>query len=179
MPCNYLHFHRVKRSELINNRGFSLVEAVVVIAIVGIIASIGYPSLMKFRANAKTRAVASDILASLRIVRSEAVKRNVNVCLELKAAGTYKAFLDNGAIANNCIQEADELTTLFTKTVEPGTSIVTDFEAGYTPRGRPYTVLGNVVVQNDNNPQLQYKNTISIAGRVDIQVSQDSGTSWD
>lgn len=179
MFCTFLHIHQFKSSRKVGSRGFSLIELMVTIAIVGIIATIGYPSLMKFRANAKTRGVASDIFSSLRMVKSEAVKRNVNVCLELKAAGTYKAFLDNGAIPNNCIQDADELTTLFTKTVEPGTSIVADFKAGYTPRGRPYTPLDNIVVQNDSNPLLQYKNTISIAGRVDILVSQDGGDSWD
>ena len=178
MFCKFLYLRRFKSGKTVDSSGFSLIELMVVIAIVAILGGIGYPALMQTRTNARTRGVASDIFSSFRLAKSEAVKRNINVCLELTAPNTYKAFLDNGANSNDCIQNADEPTTLFTKTVEPGTSLIADFKAGYTPRGRPYTALGNVVVQNNSNANLQYKNTLSLAGRVNIEVTTDGGGTW-
>ena len=182
MFCKFLHIHRFKSGRKVGSSGFSLIELMIIIAIVGIIAGIGYPSLMKSRTNARTRGVASDIFASLRMAKVEAVKRNINVCLEFTVPNTYMAFLDNGeggGAADDCIQNGSE-PTFFTKTVEPGTSLSSvafppapDTATGFNSRGLPYNGIGNIVVQNDSNPQLQYKNTVSIAGRVGIQVTTD------
>ena len=181
MFCKFFHERRFTIDGPGDSRGFSLIELAIVIAIVGIMGGIGYPPLMKIRANTRTRGVASDIFSSFRHARAEAVKRNVNVCLELTAPGTYKAFLDDGGDPKNCIQDADEPTTLFTKKVEPGTSIVASFKTGYTPRGTAYhppLSTGSVIVQNDSNPGLQYKIALAVTGRVDIKASTDGGVTW-
>ena len=166
------------------NKGFSLVEVVVVIAIVGIMAAIAYPNLMQSIRNSKTRAVASDIFSSFRSARIEAVKRNTSVCLDFKTTGTYEAFLGDDLTIDKTVtpqicKKDGTVSTLFTKQVEPGTTITADFSAGYNTQGRPLAgTLGNVTVQNDSNPNLQYKSALSIAGRVDLQVSQDGGAHW-
>jgi prepilin-type N-terminal cleavage/methylation domain-containing protein len=183
MFYNYLHFSRSKRINLTNNKGFSLVEVLTVIAIAGILAAIAYPNLLRSRSNMKTRAVASDIFSSFRSARIEAVKRNTNVCLIFKTDGTYIGFLDDGSggtatNAGNRIKDGTE-ATLFSKQVQPGTSIITALTAGFNPQGRPLGgILGSVTVQNDVNTNLRYRSALSIAGRVDLQVTQDGGTTW-
>ena len=175
MFCHYLHFPRSKRGILTNNKGFSLVEVLTVIGIVGILTAIAYPGMMRSRSNSKTRAAASDIFSSLRSARIEAVKRNTSVCMNFRTNGTYVAFLDNGAgaFADNCTQDAGE-STLFSKQVQPGTSITASINLGYNSQGRPLGgTIGSVFVQNDSNTNLQYKSALSIAGRVDLQVTQD------
>ncbi len=187
MFCNDLKSTRLKNRRMGNKKGFSLMEMMVVIAIIGILGAIAYPNLMKTRANFKTRAVASDIFSSFRSARIEAVKRNTSVCLIFtRATGNYLAFLNTAGdcictavgTADDCIANGTE-PILFSKQVQPGTSIVADFSAGFNSKGRPLNnTLGNVTVQNNSNTKLQYKSVLSIAGRVDLQVSQDGGATW-
>lgn len=61
--------------------GFTLVELMVVVALVAIIAAIGYPSFTEFSATQRVRAGASALYDSLLLARSEAVKRNTLVSM--------------------------------------------------------------------------------------------------
>lgn len=59
--------------------GFTLIEAMVVVAIVGILAAIGIPSMRDLIASTRVKGAASDVFATLIFARSEAVKRNAGV----------------------------------------------------------------------------------------------------
>ncbi|MBT8084265.1 MAG: type II transport protein [Woeseia sp.] len=65
-----------------NETGFTLYELLIVIVIVGIIASIGIPGLSEFAQNSRITGVANDLHSSFLLARSEAprVKNNVTVC---------------------------------------------------------------------------------------------------
>ncbi|MCY1278726.1 hypothetical protein D9M68_321260 [compost metagenome] len=62
--------------------GFTLIELMVVIAIVAILSSIGYPSFREFMLNGRLTAETNALLGALQYARSEAVtqKREVAVC---------------------------------------------------------------------------------------------------
>ena len=74
VPC----YHR---SVSIKVRGFTLIELIVVITIVGILASVAVPSLSDTLARQRAKSVSSELLASLSKTRSEAVSRNSNITL--------------------------------------------------------------------------------------------------
>lgn len=174
MFCTFPHDSRLKIDGPDGSKGFSLIELIVVIAIVGIVGGIGYPSLMKIRNNVRTRGVASDIFTSFRHAQSTAVKQNADVTLQFRAVGTYLAFVDNGeggGTADDGVVNGSE-QTLFSETVQPGTSITADFGTVFNSRGRP-NGIGNVTVQNDSDPNLQYRISLSLAGRTDIKVTTD------
>lgn len=63
------------------NKGFTLVELMVVIAIVAIISAIAIPSLSAFISSTRFSAQANDLVAAVSYARSEAVKRNGTVSL--------------------------------------------------------------------------------------------------
>lgn len=59
-------------------RGFTLVELMVTIAVLAILAGIGYPSFQELLASQRVRAASSSLYDSLLAARSEALMRNAN-----------------------------------------------------------------------------------------------------
>lgn len=70
------------RSRPANRRiapGFTIIEVLIVVGILGVIVSMGLPSMRDLIASTKVKTAANDTFASLNIARSEAVKLNASV----------------------------------------------------------------------------------------------------
>lgn len=67
-------------------RGFTLIELITVITVMGVLVSLGLPSFREFVANQRIRNVSFDLMAALTLARSEAVTRNRSI--DLKKTGT-------------------------------------------------------------------------------------------
>jgi type IV fimbrial biogenesis protein FimT len=63
--------------------GFSLIELIVTVAILGMLLALGLPSFSLYLANAKLRSSAEVFMSGLQTTRNEAVKRNTTVELVL------------------------------------------------------------------------------------------------
>ena len=70
------------------NRGFTLVELMVALAVLAILLGISIPSYREFVANNRMTAQANDLISAFSLARSEAVKRaaNVTVCVSSDGA---------------------------------------------------------------------------------------------
>ena len=69
-------------------RGFSLIELIVGMAILGILMSIGIPAFSDWMRNARVRTTAESVLNGLQLARAEAVRRNTTVGLYLVTTTT-------------------------------------------------------------------------------------------
>jgi prepilin-type N-terminal cleavage/methylation domain-containing protein len=91
-------------------RGFSLIETLIVVGIMGILMMIGMPNLMAMFKRAKLTGAAQEAVAVLRKARYEAIRRSMNVCVSPRqeaglASTTFGAFLDaNG----DCIFDPED-----------------------------------------------------------------------
>lgn len=72
-----------------SQRGATLVELLIGIAIVGLLMAVGLPSYTAWIQNTKIRTAAESVLNGLQLARAEAVRRNANVQLVFGAASSW------------------------------------------------------------------------------------------
>lgn len=61
---------------MLSQRGITLIELLIVIAIIGILALIGVPEINRFIADSKVRSCATDLIQNMRLARAMAIKEN-------------------------------------------------------------------------------------------------------
>jgi type IV fimbrial biogenesis protein FimT len=69
--------------------GFTLVELLIVMTILGIMMALGIPSFQNFIGSQRAKSVSSDLMTSLLMARSEAIKRNTDVTVTPLTANTW------------------------------------------------------------------------------------------
>jgi type IV fimbrial biogenesis protein FimT len=110
---NFLDCPRTRQA-----RGFTLVELLVVVAIVAILAGLAAPSFKAMMASNRASAAASALQVSLSTARSEAVKRGADARVTVAANGTagvwsngWTVFADATGTANSGVAPSDSATT--------------------------------------------------------------------
>lgn len=111
---------------LVRQRGFTIIELMIVIVIVSILAAVAAPSFRNLLAVTRIKTASSDIHLSLTRARSEAIKRNTNITVDAASGWLAGWTVTNGIEAHAAIS-GDDITIT-------GPSAVT-----YTPNGRATT----------------------------------------
>ena len=149
--------------------GFSLIEILLVIAVMGIIASLAIPSFLKARTDAKLRGAASNLKGDLELAKMRAIRENAYVVIAFDESG-YIIFVDNGALPGNWLMEDDE-TMLRNRELPEGVRLImptpfVDDETRFVGRGVSED-SGNLTLRNSRGQQ----KTIAInrLGKISMQ----------
>ncbi len=105
---------------MIKNIGFTLIELIVTLAVAAILITVAGPNFLTFIQNNRLTTQANDMVGSLQLARSEAVKRNASTTAPVRICGSnnptaalpschtgtswksgWVVFLDNGTTAND------------------------------------------------------------------------------
>ena len=167
------------------NSGFTLMEVMVVIGIIGIVSAIAIPSYISWLPKKRMSGAARDIYSVMQYARTRAVKEKKRVVINftpgLGAAGIYDVFIDDGSgggTANDNSQNGTEPTI---KTGQmPGDVNMFQAQFGaaswvrFDSRGRPNGTGGNVRISNAQ-ANLFTEIRLRITGTPDIRISTDGG----
>ena len=161
-------------------RGFTLVELMVVIAMVAILASLATPSWTQLLARNAIRTAVNDLGASLIFARAEAIRLNssVTVCASSDAINCSNIGFENGWIVRTGAQTNDPVNqqllqdTIPRKYVRINSSGASSPIFTYLPNGLPSSAFAGVTIgvcPTDSSLNSLVRNmVISRAGRVRI-----------
>jgi prepilin-type N-terminal cleavage/methylation domain-containing protein len=140
-------------------RGFTIIELVVILAIIAILATVTSLNIPSWRDNMTLRATARDIVSYFQFAKVEAAKRNATASIELtqggQGVGRCKVMIGG--------QTLKEMTMPPKVTMTPPTIPVTTFQINN--RGIP--VAGGGTVFLTNGPRT-YNVVLSAAGAVSL-----------
>ena len=77
--------------KMLATRGFTIIELMIALAVVGILFAVGFPSMSAWLQNSNIRAAAEGGLNGMQLARAEAVRRNAGVQLAFDANGGWTA----------------------------------------------------------------------------------------
>lgn len=180
-----------------NAKGFSMVEMLVVMAIIGIVMAISIPAYLSYLPRIRLKAAAREITSDMQYAKVQAIKTNTTTAvLFLPGAGTYKVITDSGeASGSENWTDGDE--TVFktvtladfagvsyganTAATRPGDSSAIDDSVTFlnnvvTFTNKATSVAGTVYIKNEKGDTMAVGST-SAAGRVKTWFHY--GSSWE
>jgi prepilin-type N-terminal cleavage/methylation domain-containing protein len=161
--------------------GFSLLEVLVVVAILSIMATVAIPAFSSWVPRNRLKSAARDIYMAMVNARSRAVKDNTRTVVIFNLANdTCEAFYDNAP--PNWAKDAAE-PFINTATVQDGIDIYGStfpfHTYGFNGRGLPDIAAPaqyDVYLKNQNGQYMGVR--VSAIGSVSIITSTDGGATW-
>ena len=171
--------------------GFTMVELMIVIAVIAILTAIAVPNIISWLPNYRLKSAARDVVSNFQKAKMGAVKRNKDVVIQFTPGayaasgqvGSYQVFVDDGSgggIEGDGIQNGSE-RVLAQVTMPKNVSLYnTTFPGhltGFNSRGLPTSGVATYFALMRNNNSRYYRIALSPAGSIRLQMSSD-GANW-
>jgi len=184
LPLAAMMKHSSTTRPIVTTAGFSLVELMVVLAVLVILASIAVPAYTVWVPNYKLKAAAREVYSALQLAKLRAVKENTNVVIWFDInTNRYRAFLDDGTgagVAGNNTQDGTE-PTIKEGTLDPDVTMYNTVfstwsnQTVFNSRGLASGGWGYVYLKNSKG---QYRRiTVWTTGHLKMETSSD-GVNW-
>ena len=165
------------------NSGFTLMEMMIVIAIIGITAAIAIPNVISYLPKHRLNGGARDVYSAMQYARLKAVKEKTPVSIIFNI-GTDSFTVFDDLNGNGTIDGGD--TVLKTGNMPPDVDMTnaTQFTGlvtwcGFNTRGLPVqSKIGRVELQSTSQNLLLKRITLRISGSTVIRTSTDGGATF-
>lgn len=151
------------------NKGFTLLELMIVIALIGIMAGVMAPSFMQWRDRSKVKGDAGNLRAAFGMAKLRALKHNTNVVVTFPDATSFQVFIDNN---NNGARDPGE-DIIADRTLTPGVTITTNTFTGndmaFNPRGAANGPNSTGTITMTSSGGERYSVVVSSFGRVRME----------
>lgn len=143
----------MSRDLILRQRGFTVVEILLVIAIIGVLLAIAAPSFVSYTSNVKVKSASFDLYAALIFARSEAIKRR-----QIVTVAPVSSDWKNGWTIVANIGGVD--TTLRTQDALSGVNFYLDpalAPAVFRMDGRLNASFGKLLIKADSPQSTEYR----------------------
>lgn len=165
--------------------GFTIVEVIIVIALLAIMTAVGIPNYLSWLPDIRLKSAARNLKSDMMLVQQRAIRLNANVAIVF-TPGTqnYVIFVDNGAGGGAPNDWTRNGTEELMKSETMPNEVTMDLAAfgaaaeqrvRFNGRGLP-NESGEVRLSNTKN--IIRRINLSITGRATIDLSADGGGTW-
>lgn len=153
-------------------RGFTLIELMVTVAVLGVLAALAAPSFNEAIQSNKLASYANNFIASATLARSEAIKRNAVVTLCRSANGT--ACTGSGGWQQGWIVLAGTTVVQYQQSLSADYRLTGDaYSIGFQPVGAGTTAANLILCRATPSPGSQERViTLSATGRASVSTSR-------
>jgi len=150
-----------------SNKGFTLIEMMIVIAIIGILSAVSLYGWLGYQNNLNLRTAAGEVMADIASCKQRSVSEGINYCIQF-TDGSPNYTINTSSCSAPTQTQDKTLTSFGSGLIISNTNFTLD-RVSFIPRGTLSSNTGRIVLTNSKNSTATI--TINITGRAYVSFT--------
>ena len=150
-----------------SNKGFTLIEMMIVIAIIGILSAVALYGWLGYQNNLNLRTAAGEVMADIAFCKQKAVSEGINYCIQF-VDGSPNYTINATSCSAPTQTQAKNLTSFGSGLTVSNTNFTSD-RVSFIPRGTLLSNTGDINLNNSKGSTAQI--TINVTGKAYVSFT--------